>query len=439
MDFPKSAIKKIHEFSASPLFRKLVQILGIDLLVRASGFLLLPVYLRLMPQHEFGLYSYLYSFSTVAAIVLNFGLYIPLAKYYHEKKSDNNFSKNALFTIALLFLFFYAIVSITLICTNTDLVILNQSVAHIGSTATLRLAYFLLVTSGVFNFMLSYFFVVSEKIKVLTVYNLLRVITINLSSLLALFYFQSASNSAIIRIYAFSISELFLFLFFAKYFIKECGTSFQLSLVKPLLKLSLPVLGSAVLGVIINFSDKYILEKNVSLTKLSSFYLAVTFAGIIPMLAASLQNAWLPDFLKADLKTAHRKTQLLIKKYVLALLIISVLIEITLYLLLTLGAIESSYYEALLLCPLLLLSQIFISLTTLNSNYLIHLGKTQFTFISAIVICCISIPLNLYLIRTKGTYGAGISSILINGLYLLFYMLLLRILLKKNPTPAYVQ
>ena len=66
------------------LLKRLTTILGIDILVKASGFILLPIYLRLMTQEEYGLYNYLLSIITTFAVVLNFALYIPLSKFYHD-------------------------------------------------------------------------------------------------------------------------------------------------------------------------------------------------------------------------------------------------------------------------------------------------------------------------------------------------------------------
>src|SRR6185295_7601186 len=86
------------DYKDNLLVNRLFAVLSIDILVKLAGFILLPVYLRLMTQEEYGLYSYLLSIIFTFSLVLNFGLYIPLSKYYHDY--DNNHDKGKLsFTI----------------------------------------------------------------------------------------------------------------------------------------------------------------------------------------------------------------------------------------------------------------------------------------------------------------------------------------------------
>jgi len=74
-------------FPEQGFLNKFTGVLSIDILVKASGFLLIPVYLRLMTQNEFGLYNYLLSIIQTFSLVLNLGLYIPQSKLYHTLPS----------------------------------------------------------------------------------------------------------------------------------------------------------------------------------------------------------------------------------------------------------------------------------------------------------------------------------------------------------------
>src|ERR1700676_5464933 len=89
--------EKIQEYTGSVLVKRLFTVLSIDILVKLSGALLLPVYLRLMTQDEYGLYGYLISIILTFSLVLNFGLYIPLSKFYHDYDSEEK--GHLLFTI----------------------------------------------------------------------------------------------------------------------------------------------------------------------------------------------------------------------------------------------------------------------------------------------------------------------------------------------------
>src|SRR6187401_3074032 len=93
--------ERIGKYKENILVKRLFTVLGIDILVKVSGILLLPIYLLLMTQEEYGLYGYLLSIIMTFSIVLNFGLYIPLSKFYHDYQDAEKRGK-LLFTISLL-------------------------------------------------------------------------------------------------------------------------------------------------------------------------------------------------------------------------------------------------------------------------------------------------------------------------------------------------
>src|ERR1700743_1164094 len=64
--------------------RRLLTVLSLDIFVKASAVVLLPVYLRLMTQDEYGLFNYILSIIYAVAMLLNLGLYITRSKLYHD-------------------------------------------------------------------------------------------------------------------------------------------------------------------------------------------------------------------------------------------------------------------------------------------------------------------------------------------------------------------
>src|SRR6188472_933392 len=89
---------EIQNLKKHGLISRFFSVLSIDILVKASGFLLLPFFLRLMSQSEFGLYNYILSIVQTFSLVLNLGLYIPQSKLYHTYKSQDQRGQ-LLFTI----------------------------------------------------------------------------------------------------------------------------------------------------------------------------------------------------------------------------------------------------------------------------------------------------------------------------------------------------
>jgi O-antigen/teichoic acid export membrane protein len=204
------------------------------------------------------------------------------------------------------------------------------------------------------------------------------------------------------------------------------------------LRLAMPVLVSAIFGIVINFSDKFFLEKYTSFKDLSYYFLAVSCASLIPLIFASFQNAWLPLFLKEkDIRKNIAKTNKLLVRLFFIFLGLSFLIILFLKTVLAFGIIQSKYKEAVYILPIMLLSQIFSALVPLYTNYLIYFEKTYITSITGFALCGVSLGLSLLLIPRFGVYGAATVSLVCNLTYLTVYYFIVKANIKKQLNPEY--
>jgi O-antigen/teichoic acid export membrane protein len=280
--------------------------------------------------------------------------------------------------------------------------------------------------------MLTNFLYTSEKIKNLKQYNFLRVVCINISAIVSLYILKN-HDKVRVRLETTYLVEGLLFLVFVYVFIREVRARFSRKIALAGLKLALPVMLSAVFGIVINFSDKFFLEKYGSFKEMSYYYLAVSCAGVIPLIFNSFQNAWLPLFLKEkDLKKNVAKTNKLIIRIFAIFAILSCSIQFFVWLVISLGIIQSKYHEALYILPLLLTSQILAALTPLYTNYLVYFEKTHIVSITGFIICCVSLGLSMLIIPRWGVYGAGVVSIASNACYLIIYYFIIKIYIQKK-------
>jgi O-antigen/teichoic acid export membrane protein len=433
-----SSLKKwITPYKENLLINRLFAVLSIDILVKLAGIILLPVYLRLMTQEEYGLYGYLLSIIFTFSVVLNFGLYIPLSKYYHDFEHEEDRGR-LLFTIFCLLAIILTVVIFPIYFFKWDYllvkILFKNQIRYTDYRGSVLLA--LIATIG--NFMLTNFLFTSEKIKQLKQYNFLRIICINSLAIIFLFLLKN-QDKVRVRLEATYIVEGILFLGFIYIFIKEVRTRFSSKIALSGLKLAIPVMLSAVFGIVINFSDKFFLEKYGSFKEMSYYYLAISCAGVIPLIFNSFQNAWLPLFLKEkDLRKNVAKTNKLIVRLFAVFTILSCSIQFFVWLILSMGIIQSKYHETLYILPLLLIAQILAALTPLYTNYLVYFEKTHVVSITGLFVCCVSLGLSLLLIPRWGVYGAGIVSIASNASYLAIYFFIIKNYIRKrmNFTPV---
>ena len=413
------------------LVKRLFAVLSIDILVKLAGVILLPVYLRLMTQDEYGLYGYLLSIIFTFSVVLNFGLYIPLSKFYHDFETEEEKGR-LLFTIFCLLAVILTGVIFPIYFFKWDYLLVKILFKNQIHYAEYRGSVLLALVVSIGNFMLTNFLFTSEKIKQLKQYNFLRIVCINLFAI-CLLYILKNQDKVRVRLETTYLVEAILFFAFIYIFIKEVNVRFSRKIALAGLKLALPVMLSAVFGIVINFSDKFFLEKYGSFREMSYYYLAVSCAGVIPMIFTSFQNAWLPLFLKEkDLRKNVVKTNKLFIRLLAIFAILSCLIQIFVWAVLSLGVIQSKYHETLYILPLLLTSQILSALTPLYTNYLVYFEKTHIVSITGFFVCCLSLGLSVILIPRWGVYGAGVVSIASNGCYFTIYYFIIRYYLQKK-------
>jgi len=425
-------------YKESVLLKRLLAVLSVDILVKVSGILLLPVYLRLMTQDEYGLYNYILSIILTISIVLNFGLYIPLSKFYHDD-ADPVKRGELLFTVSTLLLVILTILLLPVYLFHWDYSIIHFLFRNPIDYESYRGGILLAMVMTVMNFMLTNFFYATEKIRKLQQYNIARILTINIACVVALFLLRGI-GSVQVRLITTYLAELLLFLLFSIFFIKESGRKFNPVLARSGLKLALPIMVSAMFGIVINFSDKFFLEKYGSFTTLSYYYLAASCASVIPLIFTSLQNAWLPLFLKEkDIRRNVARTNKLLLRIFAVFAVLSVFIVLFVKVVIGLGIIQQKYEKTLYILPFMLLSQIFAAMVPLYTNYLIYFEKTYLTSVTGLLLCGVSLSLSMLLIPRFGVYGAATVSLLSNLTYLCVYYFIIRSFTKKllaNGSPS---
>jgi O-antigen/teichoic acid export membrane protein len=418
----KKILNRLEAMSGSAgrfsFLKRFTLIFGIDVMVKASSIFLLPIYLRLMTQAEYGSYNYFFSIIQVFTLILNLGLYTPLSKYYHTFQSKEQRGR-LLFTISVTLFAFIFLFCILAWLLKIDYWIIGELFKEKSSYSKYREVILFSLVVSVLSFMLSNFFYTSEKVKQIKRYNISRIIIINVAVISGLFFFTWDHVKT--RLLLSAVFELVLVIVFGYTFIKETVFKFSQHIILSSLKMGAPIMISAIFGIVINFSDKYFLEKYGNIEDLSSYFLAFSFANVLPFVFASFQNIWLPMVLKeSDSQKNFEKTRRIIRKLLVAFMIIGVLVWVSVFLCLKVNVIQAKYSKALTILPLLILAQIVSPITTLYSNYLISIEKTYVASVAGLIVSLISISIGAYLVPRYGVYGSALS---IFGSYLSYLVL----------------
>ncbi len=420
-----------NKFRNNLLLRRLLTVLSLDVLVKASAFILLPVYLRLMTQDQYGIFNYIISIVYSFSVFLNLGLYISQSKLYHDYTEPAERGR-LLYAINVLLVTGLLVIVVPVYLLGLD----YKAVSFLFKNAIdyPRYRWWILCMSivALFAFMLTNYFYTSENIRDIRKYSLWRMIGINVVSVGALFLFRK-QDAVLVRFIVISVVECLLLIIFYPVYLRKIVAKVDQRIFGLALRIGLPFMLSSVFNFVITFGDKFFLEKYAPVAKLSVYYLAFSCSSVITILSNSLQNVWLPLFFQEkDLAKNIQRTKKIVKRLLLALLGISVAITAAVIVFLYFGVIPKNYNEIIYLLPVFLASQIILCVALLYSNYLTYFNKTPMVLWAGLFVSLLSVGLNMVLVPLYKVYGAAGTALVSNTCYLLIYFGAIRYYSKKH-------
>jgi O-antigen/teichoic acid export membrane protein len=407
-------------FKNNLLLRRLLTVLSLDVLVKASAFILMPLYLRLMTQAEYGIFNYILSIVYCYSVLLNLGLYVPQSKLFHDF-ADKKEKGKLIYNINLLILGGILLLVVPVYCFGLDFHLVKLLFTNTVDYPRYRWLILLMTLTALLAYMLTNFFYTAERIDLIKQFNLMRVIGINVISLAAL-YFLKKRDSIQVRFIAIGFVEGGLILTYYIHCIRVMQPKIDKKIMLRSLKLGLPIMFNTFSAIVINYGDKFFLEKYSGYNQLSVYYLAFSFSSIISLISLSLQNVWLPLFFKEkDLQRNMYKTRKMMIRLTVGIIALSCAIMVALVVFLWLRIVPPNYHETLYVLPIMLISQILACLALQYSNYLFYFEKTVFVLFAGIAIAVVDTLMNMYFVARFSIYGAAFTLLVSNVLFLTIY------------------
>ena len=287
-------IFSLKKYKDNLLLHRYVNLLSVDILIKASGFILLPVYLKLLTQREFGLYNYLISIVAFFSQVLNFGLFVSQSKIYPQL--ETNEKGVFIYNIQILLFLLLSPTLFIIYIFHIDNFVISLLFKSPIDYSKYRFSLLLAIISSIYSFMLYNYLLTAERIKYVQRYNLIRLVLLNSIVLMVLYFYKDDRVNA--RILTTYIIEIALVAIFSYHYVKEMSPVVRKDQIVRSMKIGFPIMFSAICGVVINFGDKFLLEKHSGFIDLSVYYLAFSIANVIPLVFTTFQNIWLPIFHK---------------------------------------------------------------------------------------------------------------------------------------------
>ena len=397
--------------------------MSIDVLVKASGLLLLPIYLKLMTQEEFGIYSYAIGLSSFLALVGSMCVYSTINRYFYDRKYSKKEVVSTLFLILVL--------SVTILAIFLFLsmyVWMDFAFGDIRNSTTICVLIIVTIFHGALDQFFTSLFYIDKKYKEIQRFNLVRLVLVNCISLSAMFIFSQ--NSVIERLSALIVSELLVCILFFKCILQYFSIiKFNKDLAIQGIIFGYPVALNAILGFIYSFADKYFIQSIFNFSLLGEYSFMLTFASIFTVLFSSIHNFWFSFFFNPDNShlLSHKLAQLIGLLFVAAIIFYFVVLFL-IKSLFDFNIFNSIYRTGISYLWLLVSTQFITSINALFNNYFSLYNKTIYGLYVSMISLFTSILIIYIFVNKYQAYGAAIASTINSIISLILTIVFIRYL-----------
>ena len=184
--------------------------------------------------------------------------------------------------------------------------------------------------------------------------------------------------------------------------------------VRKILKLSIPLIPHVVGGIIIALSDRFFIERMVSLEMVGIYSVGYMFGMVVILFTDAFLKAWSPWFYKM-LSNADNTKKLKIVKYsylyILATFIIAFGISIFAKFIIP-YVVDVRYAGAEVYVFWIAIGYAVHGVYKIFFPYLVHISKTAFLGISTVIAALLNLIFNYFLIKEFGAIGAAYATVL---------------------------
>jgi len=379
-----------------------------DIVNRAAGIILIPLYTHVLSISDYGIYILIFSVTDVIGIIIGVGLAGAMVRFYFDYSDDSEMRNKVISTTMLGFISLGTLVTISLYPLSRPLVEIIFGSAEY--TAILALA----MSGVIFTIFLEIetrYFLIQKQAKLYLVVSAGKASLLLTTSVFFVYYLEMGILGIVVSTVT-SFAVLSIVIGFKIF--RKVGFGFSLSIFKQLLSFGLPLIPSAFANTGALLVQRYYLNALVGPAAVGIVGLASRLASLLTrFIAAPFQKIFSIRRFET-LSEGKRQSDL----NQILLIFVAVVSAGGLFLGLFGNEIiyivaPDEYENAALYIPLLCLSAI---ITIIEKNFetgLVYQKKTKVILLVSMVVFFISVPSNYYLISFYGPMGAVLAFLLV--------------------------
>lgn len=411
------------------MLKKIGVITIADAITKGVGYLLLPVYLGLMPQEEFGEFSFILSVIGSLSLIISLSLYVPFIRNFCADNSNDNTRRELVSTIFNSLFIWLIIADLLLLLAKPLLINVAISLFNISSFADEKYYLILLLLNTSTVLLYCYSLLMSRKnTHEIVVFMLIKFLFVSVGSLAFIYFNLLGYESVLNRLFGIFIAEISIVLIYIFVYVRPyISLKINISVLKDQFKIALSLIPLGLIGLLTVVIDRGLITKYHGLEELANYNLAMISLLPIQMIMSATQVAWAPHlFSLKNAKDAMRQTIKVMKIALLVMIVGAALLSLAIYLALFYSFIGAEYNSVPEIIIYASIGVVASTLINLNSNMFVHLKKTSYQLIIGLIILSINWSVNIVLIPDYSFYGAAAAAGLSNIVGLLIGLVLLK-------------
>lgn len=378
-----------------------------DVLVKASGFFLIPLYTRVLTPADYGIVGYLQVFSSLLVVVLGFGFSGAQIRYYFEHRDESETIGRFMFTINVTTILVFVVLCVPVIAYGS---IRGWSIGSENipfypfmsiTLGTVLLSVLMKLVTSSYRMRQNFLGIMLIKISTF-------LLTTSFTILLVVYFRQGALGRVAGNALGLFIIFIPIYYLYARHF----KPSFSTAALKYSVIYGVPIVLHSLMGVIHNSIDRLMLERYLPMSELGIYTLGASVAAVLQMFVTAFNQAYQPSYYQL-MESGHESIEKQIVttfKFWLRLITLATCIGIAFggpFLTVFAG---QRFQEVSKIFPLLLISVYAGSFYFFFSSPIFFYKKTRILPFITGSSALINIVMNLLLIPRYGIHGASLAT-----------------------------
>ena len=393
------------------MLKRIVAISFVDALTKLASYILLPVFLAIMPKDQFGEYTYINTAILYVSLVMSLSLYVPLIRYYCET-NDFEVKKKLLSTVILTLFIFMVLVDLSLILWRFSFIQYFKDILHINNYVNEKYIFvIILINTSTLSLYLYSIIIATNVTKLINYFILCKFTLITLFSISIIYLNPFGFDTVLNRLIGATLAECIFVIFYA-YILLFGVIRFNIDYIvfKKIIKISLPLIPSGVIGLLLALFDRFLIVKYHGFTSIASYNLAFQALAPVQLVVTAVQTVWAPNFYSlSNLNEAFSQSRRIMWIVFSSMMIASILIALMFKITLHMGIVSESYQDVPYIVLGMSLGTIFTQLIQLNNNLIVKMGVTVYQLYLSGILLLISASINYVLIPLYSLHGAIIA------------------------------